>query len=167
MKQQFRESEPGQSQAISLSLEGSVENPGKWKWLKFTGHSNKEKKHAQRDGEREIQRDKERKRKNIASVVQINQLQTKDFPDGSAGKESACNAGDIGYAGLIPGSGRSPGGVNGNPLQYFLPEKSHEQRSLAGYSPKGLKESDTTEQLSMCTHVCVCTHTHTGCFNST
>ena len=36
------------------------------------------------------------------------------FPEGSAGKESACNTGD---AGLIPGSGRSPGGGNGNPLQ--------------------------------------------------
>jgi len=35
--------------------------------------------------------------------------------DGSAGKESACNAGD---AGLIPGSVRSTGGRNGNPFQY-------------------------------------------------
>ena len=37
------------------------------------------------------------------------------FPDGSDGKESACNAGDLGS---IPGSGRSPGEGNGNPLQY-------------------------------------------------
>ena len=37
------------------------------------------------------------------------------FPDGSDGKESACNAGDLGS---IPGSGRSPGGGHGNPLQY-------------------------------------------------
>ena len=37
------------------------------------------------------------------------------FPGGSAGKESACNAGD---PGLIPGLGRSPGAGNGNPLQY-------------------------------------------------
>ena len=37
------------------------------------------------------------------------------FPGGSEGKESACNAGDLG---LIPGSGRSPGGGHGNPLQY-------------------------------------------------
>ena len=37
------------------------------------------------------------------------------LPGGSAGKESACEAGDLG---LIPGSGRSPGGGNGNPLQY-------------------------------------------------
>ena len=37
------------------------------------------------------------------------------FPDNSVGKESACNAGDIG---LIPGLGRSPGEGNGNPPQY-------------------------------------------------
>ena len=37
------------------------------------------------------------------------------FPGGSDGKESPCNAGD---AGSIPGSGRSPGEGNGNPLQY-------------------------------------------------
>ena len=36
-----------------------------------------------------------------------------DFPGGSEGKESACNEGD---PGLIPGSGRSPGVGNGNPL---------------------------------------------------
>ena len=38
-----------------------------------------------------------------------------DFPDGSDGKVSACNAGD---PGSIPGSGRSFGEGNGNPLQY-------------------------------------------------
>ena len=37
------------------------------------------------------------------------------FPGGSAGKESACNAGDLGS---IPGSERAPGEGNGNPLQY-------------------------------------------------
>ena len=37
------------------------------------------------------------------------------FPGGSDGKESACNAGDLG---LITGLGRSPGGGHGNPLQY-------------------------------------------------
>ena len=37
------------------------------------------------------------------------------FPYSSVGKESACNAGDLGS---IPGSGRSPGEGNGNPLQY-------------------------------------------------
>ena len=38
-----------------------------------------------------------------------------DFPCGSEGIESACSAGDLG---LIPGSGRSPGEGNGNPLQF-------------------------------------------------
>ena len=37
------------------------------------------------------------------------------FSGGLTGKESACNAGDLGS---IPRSGRSPGGGNGNPLQY-------------------------------------------------
>ena len=40
------------------------------------------------------------------------------FPDGSGGKESACNAGDTGAAGSISWSGRCPGGGHGNPLQY-------------------------------------------------
>ena len=43
------------------------------------------------------------------------------FPDGSAGKESACNAGDLGSS---PGSGRSPGERNGNLLQYSCLENS-------------------------------------------
>ena len=51
------------------------------------------------------------------------------FPGGSAGKESSCNAGDMGS---IPGSGRCPGEGNGNPL-IFLPGESHGQRSLVGY----------------------------------
>ena len=46
------------------------------------------------------------------------------FLDGSAGKESACNAGDAGDVGLIPGSGRSPGGGHGNSLQYSSLENS-------------------------------------------
>ena len=40
------------------------------------------------------------------------------FPGGSVGKESAFSAGDARDRGLTPGSGRSPGGGNGNPLQY-------------------------------------------------
>ena len=46
--------------------------------------------------------------------------------------------------GLTLGLGRSLGGGNGNPLQYFCLENPHEQRSLAGYSPWGRKESDLT-----------------------
>ena len=43
------------------------------------------------------------------------------FPGGSAGKESACSAGDLG---LIPGLERSPGEGNGYPLQYSGLESS-------------------------------------------
>ena len=46
---------------------------------------------------------------------------------------------------LISGSRRSPGEGNGNPLQYSSLENSHGQKSLAGYSSWGHKESDTTE----------------------
>ena len=81
------------------------------------------------------------------------EFETLGFPDGSSGKESACSAKDTGDLGSIPRLERSPGEGNGNPLQYFLPEKSHEQKSLEGCSPKGLKESDTAELLN--------THTHT------
>ena len=44
-----------------------------------------------------------------------------DFPDSSAGKEFACNAGDLG---LIPGLGRSPGEGNSCPFQYSGLENS-------------------------------------------
>ena len=43
------------------------------------------------------------------------------LPGGSDGKESSCNVGD---PGLVPGSGRSPGEENGNPLQYSCLENS-------------------------------------------
>ena len=47
--------------------------------------------------------------------------ETYGFPGGSDGKVSACNVGDLG---LIPGSGRSSGEGNGNPLQYSCLENS-------------------------------------------
>ena len=47
----------------------------------------------------------------------------------------------------IPGLGRFPGGGHGNPLQYSGLENPHAQRCLAGYSPWGCKELDTTEAI--------------------
>ena len=75
---------------------------------------------------------------NISDLSKIN-----CSPGRSAGKESACSAGD---PGSIPGLGRSPGEGKGYLLQYSGLENS----------PWGRKESDTTERLSH-TH----THTHT------
>ena len=64
-------------------------------------------------------------------------------------KNPPANAGNIGDAGLIPGSGRSSGGGKWQSTPVFLPEKYHGQRSLEGCIPKGHKESDMTEQLSL------------------
>ena len=75
------------------------------------------------------------------------------FPDGSYGKESACNAGDLGS---IPGLGRSTGedmAIHSSTLAWRIPWRG----DLVGYSPWDNKESDMTEQLSVHTH----THTHT------
>ena len=63
------------------------------------------------------------------------------FPGGSDGKES-------GGPGFDPWIGEIPGGGHDNPLQYSCLENPQGQRSLAGYSPQGRKESDMTEQLS-------------------
>ena len=52
------------------------------------------------------------------------------FPGGSAGKESACNVGDLGS---VPGLGRSPGEGNGYPTPVFWPGELH------GFSPWGLQ----------------------------
>ena len=51
-------------------------------------------------------------------------------------KASVCNAGDMGS---IPGSGRSPGEGNGNPIQYPCLGKSIDRGAWAGYSPWGCK----------------------------
>ena len=68
------------------------------------------------------------------------------FPGGSVVKNPPANTGDMGS---IPGLGRSPGGGNGNPLPYScLEKKSHGQRGLVDYSPRGHKET----QLSIDTH---------------
>ena len=63
------------------------------------------------------------------------------FPGGLAGKESACNAGDLGS---ILGLGRSRGEGNGYPPLVFWPGESH-----GLYSRWGHKESDTTELLTL------------------
>ena len=51
------------------------------------------------------------------------------FPRSSVGKESACNAGDLG---LIPGVGRSPGEGNSNPLQYYCLENPMDRGAWQG-----------------------------------
>ena len=67
------------------------------------------------------------------------------FPGGSAGKESACNAGDLG---LIPELGRSPGEGNGYPLQYSCLENPMDRVALQATVCEVTK-SLTTERLSL------------------
>ena len=74
-------------------------------------------------------------------LIKINVIPV--FPGGSASKESACNAGDLG---LIPGLKRSPGEGNGYPFQYSGLENSMD------YSPWGRKELVTTDRLSLHFH---------------
>ena len=71
-----------------------------------------------------------------------------DFPGGSVVKKLPPRAGD---AGSIPGSGKIPWRRKWQPAPVFLPEESHGQRNLAGYSPWGCKESDMTERLHFTT----------------
>ena len=67
------------------------------------------------------------------------------FPDGSDGKASVCNAGHLGS---IPGSGRSPGEGNGNPLQYSCLENPMDGRAwwatVHGVAKSGTRLSDFT-----------------------
>ena len=62
----------------------------------------------------------------LISVIWNTRIYVSGFPDGSDGKESACNAGD---AGSILGSGRSSGGGLGNPLQYSCLENPMDRGS--------------------------------------
>ena len=62
------------------------------------------------------------------------------FPDGSAGKESACNVGDLGGEG------------NSYPLQYSGLENSMDRGTWQAMVHKGHKESDKTERLSLSVH---------------
>ena len=67
------------------------------------------------------------------------------FPCGIEVKDLPANAGDAKRVDLIPGLGRSLGVGKWQSTPVFLPGKFHGQRGLAGYSPWGRKESDTTE----------------------
>ena len=68
------------------------------------------------------------------------------FPGGSDGKESACNAGNLG---LIHWVGKIPWRREWQITPVFLPGEFYGQRSLVGYNPWCRKESGMTEQLSL------------------
>ena len=88
--------------------------------------------------------------KNLVVVIRREHSIFWNFLGGSEIKNQPSNPGDTADVSVIPGSGRSHGGENGNLLQYPYLEKSHGQRILEGCSPWGCKKSAMTEH----------THTH-------
>ena len=72
------------------------------------------------------------------------------LPQWLSGKESACSAGDIKDTGSIPGSGRSPRGGHGIPLQYFCLENPKDRGTWWATVHGGHKDSDTTKEAASC-----------------
>ena len=79
------------------------------------------------------------------------------FPGGSLVKNPPANAGDPGDTGSIPGSGRSPGGGNGHPLQYSCLENSMDRGAWRATVHTGHGVAKSRTQLSTYTHM---QHTH-------
>ena len=83
------------------------------------------------------------------TMVPQARLGVKNLPARAGGKRDM---------GSVPGLERSSGEGNGNLLRYSRPGKFHGWRSLAGYSPRGLKESDTTDHTHLHTLYCFPKH---------
>ena len=82
------------------------------------------------------------------------------FPGGASDKESACQCRRHKRCGSDPWVGKIPWRRKWHPTPVLLPGKCHGQRSLAGYSPQGHRESDVTER----THTAYKTaHNNTVC----
>ena len=70
-----------------------------------------------------------------------------------SGKESACNPGDNRF---YPWVRKISWRGKWQPIPVFLPGRAHSQRSLAGYSPNGSKELDTTKRLNTASQTIKC-----------
>ena len=71
-------------------------------------------------------------------------------------KNPAVNAGDIRDVGSIPGSGRSPGGGHGSPLQYYSLKNPMDRGAWQGYSLWSCKELDMTKRLNNNMYLYIC-----------
>ena len=80
--------------------------------------------------------------------LRVHMLQQKLQPNKLKKENSPANAGDIKDTGFDPWVMKIPWRKSWKPTPVFLPGESHRQRSLAGYSPWGLQESDTTQWLT-------------------
>ena len=80
----------------------------------------------------------------LNSVLSRETVKYLRLPRWLSGKESACQCRRLGF---YPWVGKIPWRRKWQLTPVFLPGRSHEQRSLAGYSPWGCKDSDTTEHI--------------------
>ena len=97
-----------------------------------------------------------RLKKQSLKKMNIMDMQIAGLPWWLSGKESSCQCRRFRRHGFNPWVGKVLWRRKWQPASVFLPEKSHGQRSLTGYSPWGHKESDMTESVYTHTH----THTH-------
>ena len=79
-----------------------------------------------------------------------------NFPGSTSGKEPAWQYKSLSDVGLIPGSGRSPGGEHGNPLQYPCLENPTNRGAWWAIIHKVTNSQTGLKQLSMHTRRCVC-----------
>ena len=79
-------------------------------------------------------------------------LEKMGFPGGSAGKKSACNAGD---SGSVPGLGRSPGEGTGDPLQYPCLENSMDRGAW-----QAIVHGITKSRIQLCDYIFTCLSIH-------
>ena len=82
---------------------------------------------------------------NLGPTVSNPGLRNQGFPGGTSGKEPACQCRRHKRSGFDPWVWKIPWRRAWQPTPVFLHGESHGQRSLAGYSPWGHKEMDTTE----------------------
>ena len=75
------------------------------------------------------------------------------FSSGSAGRDPICQFRRHKRHGLNPCVRKITSSRKRQPTSVFLPGKCHGQRSLVGYSPGGLKESDMTEHTHVHAHI--------------
>ena len=82
--------------------------------------------------------------KQLNTLPKVCAVLSMGLPQWLNGKESTCNAGATGDVGSVPGSGRSPGEGNGNPLQYSCLDNSM-GRGIWGATVYEVAECDMTE----------------------
>ena len=81
-------------------------------------------------------------------------------------KNPPANAGDVRDTGLIPGSGRSPGGGHGNPLQYSFLENPMDGGAWQATGHRVAKSQTRLKRVGMHAHTHTHTHTHTHVCNA-